>query len=771
MIHAFTFPAFAAETILLHFRKAGVCVMGLAALLAPGCAAPAVMRMEAQRYRIDVRLDPLSHRIQGQVAMDLARVEGGQDLGAGPVAIELQLHPDLAITDLHGGGVRAALIPSAMPMPPSAVTEVGIEPHKSPIKSAPRSHWVRVDRPVESMTLFVSFEGKLFQDVAAGEKPGEIHNFQMQAHIGEEGIYLADGYWYPQPALVAGAVPPLAHFTLLATKVPDMVLVASGDEDDELGEQSGKQAWRSPYPIPRMVLVGGRHGVQKATHNGVEIAVHLKLANAGQSENLIAAVKKNLDRYVPLMGPYPARQYTVVENFFSSGFAFTCFTLLSSAVIGMGERGWGRHGYLDHEFLHSWWGAGVHVDPRDGNWCESLASYGANYYGFVLDGDEEGARKKRRNICHFLSRIKDEDDKPLGTYGLPGGCSRTIAYDKGAMVFHMLERRMGAERFWTALRQFNEGNLGRYASWADLEWSFENQGLLERRCYNEIECLNDSTFHFPDFFDQWIRREGAPTIILESAENHGFGIMFHIKQSPAFQINDLIVRTMNIETLRSDEPERWDKQFVITGERESLHYHARFCVWPISAELDPDYHTLRKIPPQMILPTTASTRSGKSFTAVMPTGEVPGQLLKLSEVFGSSYKADERIAKTAGQIKPEEDLAERCILILGDAARDPVVNAFLAAIDIPLRWVDNGFAFEDQPFTEPGHAVLCTARHPGVPGGGVTVVYGNTAEAIPRAELIPFYENSLVVFKDGVPILRRDFEPRNVIKVRNTDEP
>jgi hypothetical protein len=536
------------------------------------------------------------------------------------------------------------------------------------------------------MTLFVSYEGRLQQDVAAGEKPGEIHNFQMQAHIGEEGIYLAEGYWYPQPAVAVGAVPPLTHFTLVAAEVPEMALVASGDEDEELEEQIGRQVWHSPYPISEMVLVGGRHGVHKETHNGIEIAVHLTLSNDEQAEGLLAAAKKNLDRYVPLLGPYPARQYTIVENFFSSGFAFPCFTLLSSAVIEMGERGWGRHGYLDHEFLHSWWGAGIHVDPRDGNWCESLASYGANYYGFVLDGDEEGARRKRRNICHFLSRIKKENDKALGTYGLENGCSRSVAYDKGAMVFHMLEQRMGEEKFWAALGRFNESHLGEYASWLDLRQAFEEES------HESLE----------GFIQQWVRTGGAPVM---------------------------------------------------------------------SAEQDPDYHQFHKMEPGQILPTTASTRSGSAFTAVVPAGDHPDQLEGLSKIFESSFEPNQRIRKTPDQLAPNEDLAERCVLILGEAARNPVIEAFLAALDFPVRWTDTGFAFEDQEFVEPGHAVLCTVRQPGVPGGGVTVVYGNSEKAMPRAELIPFYENSMVVFKDGIPFLRRDFEPRIDGDVRSQNMP
>ena len=83
-----------------------------------------------------------------------------------------------------------------------------------------------------------------------------------------------------------------------------------------------------------------------------------------------------------------------------------------------------RHGMFDHEMLHCWWGNGIHVDPRDGNWCEAITSYATNYYGYVLDENEQDARRKRRNYTHALSRIKPEDDKPLDTFDREDGAGR-----------------------------------------------------------------------------------------------------------------------------------------------------------------------------------------------------------------------------------------------------------------------------------------------------------------------------------------------------------
>ena len=128
----------------------------------------------------------------------------------------------------------------------------------------------------------------------------------------------------------------------------------------------------------------------------------LRPESAAHAPALLDAVASYLDLYQPLIGPYPFRQFTVVENFFSSGFAFPGFTLLSSQVIEMGERGL-RPGYLDHELLHNWWGNGVLPSRESGHWAEALATYGANYMRPVLEGRSEQGRAQRRSVAEALS--------------------------------------------------------------------------------------------------------------------------------------------------------------------------------------------------------------------------------------------------------------------------------------------------------------------------------------------------------------------------------
>jgi hypothetical protein len=103
------------------------------------------------------------------------------------------------------------------------------------------------------------------------------------------------------------------------------------------------------------------------------------------------------------------------------------------------------------------------------------------------------------------------------------------------------------------------------------------------------------------------------------------------------------------------------------------------------------------------------------------------------------------------------------------------VGSDAVAIEFPVSFDDacperrrKGFEFEGTDYDDPGDAVLCTIHHPGVPGGGVTVVYANSEAAIPKAMNVPMYEHSLLIFRNGRPVVRHDFEKPRIVSVERS---
>ena len=96
-----------------------------------------------------------------------------------------------------------------------------------------------------------------------------------------------------------------------------------------------------------------------------------------------------LDLYQPLLGAYPFRESTVVENFFSSGFAFPGFTPLSSQFARWRARPSTR---LPRPSCSTTGGDGAPASRRSGHWAEALATDCANYMRPVLKAARAGTR-------------------------------------------------------------------------------------------------------------------------------------------------------------------------------------------------------------------------------------------------------------------------------------------------------------------------------------------------------------------------------------------
>ncbi len=735
----------------LNWLHLGAMCCGLGTLCA--CTAPVAVR--AVSYNIHVRLDPATHQLQGQATVTLRR-EPPKRMAGGTATVEFALNKALNIGELHAGG--AALRSHTQRAPDNAAS--GDEPNTSALLTV---HRLVLDGLAEECMLRFDYSGELVQDVQAGEKRGQIHNFLMAAHIGPEGIYLdASGGWYPfsyhDPAQPRAE---LAAYHLTADPVAGMELVAGASFDAAASQDTRKLVWHSKYPLDGLVLVGGAHHIKEQQVGPIHLALHYSVPSDPQSR---ATMEKNTDlflkaaadyltRYPPLIGPYPYENFTIVENFFSSGFAFPEFTLLNKVLLQMGPRALG-HGYLDHEMLHGWWGCGIYVDPTDGNWCEALTSYTANYYGYVLDGNDKGARDQRRNCCVAVSRLKPEEDKPLGGFSRPGGPGRDIGYSKGTMVFHMLAGEIGQDNFWAAVRHLTADYTGKHANWKTLQTAFEQQGGKP----------------LDAFFHQWVRVGGQPQLQLPSAKPAADGRTLDVTISQGATAFDLSVpvRVLYDDGTSEDHVVRLDKTEGTVSL--PLPRPAR------SVLLDPDYHVMRRLSPTEIIPSGATTRASRKLLIVKPDGAVSAFYQRVIEDFSGEPGSKEVLERTAGEVTAAE-LSQGSVLILGAAVRSAGLEAFLARAACPLKWSSSGFGLDDAVYDQPQSSVLCTVHHPDIPDGGVTIYCGNSEAALGRSDLLGFYRDSLVIFEttsrevDGQTayesrvVARRDFETPPAVMV------
>jgi len=684
------------------------------ALVVCGCV-PSKLTVRPVRYDVDVRLEPQTHTLEAEVSIELEPLE--TDPRRKRKRLELFLHPDLDVhlVETQGATLRAHRERKGRSVEGSVVN--------------PTRHRLILQNSTDKLRVTLGYRGKLHQDVAAGEKEGEIHNFSVSAHVAMEGVYLEPGgYWYPRVEFPTDSDPDLtlADYTLAVQPVEDFELVAGvereGNRDD------GAWVWSSPFPLDGLVLLGGPLKRSSRLHGNVQLHAVLAPGKEQVAEDILDASAEYLDRYEALIGPYPFKEFTVLEAFFSSGFAFPTCTQIAGSQLSQYKQ-YRRHGYLDHELLHNWWGNGIFVDPRDGNWCEGLASYMGNYYGYVLDGDEKGARKQLRNQSNFLSSIAPENDKPLGTFGLDDGAGGGIGYQKSASVFHMLERKIGREAMFAGLRRLTTERMGRFASWEHLQEAFEKEAGVD----------------LDAFFEQWVRTGGAPLLELTGADHRPGGdrVAVTITQGSTDFVLDVPLRLHYGD--RSED-------IVVTVDEPVDTVDIPASSGLTAVELDPDYHVFRRLKPDEIMPTSSVTRRSEKLLIVVPEGELADGYQVVIEAYKRAVLGDDEpkeghevFVRDAADIETA-DLIGAGVLILGDAVRHPAVLQLLARTRCPVTWSEDAFSIEGVEYSGPRQAVFLTVHHPDVAVGGVTVYYGNSAAALSNARVLDYYANSLLVF-------------------------
>ncbi len=618
------------------------------------------------------------------------------------------------------------------------VTEPGLRPDLTqqathvpvPHHREMQRYKLRVPPSMRNPIVVVVYEGVLADDVEAGEIEGQAHNFSVQAHISERGVFLSESScWYPAP-VDADGTHPLCIYETNILPVPGWVFVASGNPaGSAAGDVSASNRWRTPRQTEGVALAGNQlQTFTGESGSGVQILAHLGEANARLAPMFIDAAKEYLALYEPLLGPYPYQRFSIVENFFSSGFAYPGFTLMDARVLAMGPRAL-MPGFLDHELLHNWWGNGVYISPRDGNWCEALTSHNANMSRYGLEGDEEASEEYRRGNLMKLAADPSLDPPygcPLDKFSRDEACTRYVGYDKGAMVFHMMRRTLGEDAYWAGLKRFAAEFMGNRATWDDLA------GSLDPEDEHGIDAL----------IEQFVRRPGAPPLRIKRARSVDDGIELVLDAGAKDLRLDLPLRLHKHDGTQRDVVVDYPLAGPIeTGGGRVTH-----------VEVDPDFHIYRLLPPDQVIPTINNTQADPLHFLV-GSGEQRPEV----EQFIARYPEATHTAQPA---------ADRNLFILGragaEAARD-----MLAGASNPFRFGDDWFEVEGTRYDDAAQAVMHSFRVPDGSGRYATLFLSNGEVGWEKLRLITHYRRDTTVVwgEGGAVIARHVHEPDRRVPV------
>jgi hypothetical protein len=285
----------------------------------------------------------------------------------------------------------------------------------------------------------------------------------------------------------------------------------------------------------------------------------------------------------------------VVENFFPTGYGFPSYTLMGATVLRLPFI---IHTSLPHEIAHSWWGNGVLVDYRQGNWCEGLTTYVSDYYLRERASAARARRYRMQMLRNYATLVSPSHDFPLSKFiSRVDPATRAIGYDKSAMVFHMLRRKMGDQAFWQALRDIVRQRLFRPTTWTDL------RDIFQRHCRTDLKT----------FFAQWVFRGGAPSITLEKPSTVPAGGQWRVdgvitQTAPSYELDIEVV-------LESSGPRRVETVHL-NGPRGRFGFTA--APEPLRLAVDPDFQVFRRLHAAELPPVVNSIKGASRVSLVLP---------------------------------------------------------------------------------------------------------------------------------------------------------
>lgn len=564
----------------------------------------------------------------------------------------------------------------------------------------------------DTVNISMSYSGEIYDDIEVPEFSRWAIADETTGLIGPKGAFLTPmtGYYPSTPGET-----PLSLFNTTIHYPEEWEALVEGNI---LNQGDGSITFESGQRIDGSYLVAGPYDLNSVEADGIEIAMYSYPQSADLVDKYLQFSSRYMTMYQEMLGPYAFDRFSVVENWFPTGYGMPSFTLLGTDVLRLPFI---VYTSLGHEICHNWWGNGVLVDYETGNWCEGLTTYCADYHYKVQSGPED-ARQYRLDVLRDYSDYVirgDEDDFPVRDFtSRTTAGTRTIGYGKVMMIFHMMEERVGEEAFWTSLRDIYKEKMFERANWTDFMNMFARH----------------SGERFDWFERQWVDRDGAPQLAIENPIKS----MRDGGQSAMVEFD--LLQTQDDEPFVLDVPIRVHfasdsvAEHVLRDVRGKM-YHARVEVdgHPTRIEVDPDFHLFRVLDIREAPATLSGFFASEEPVAVIPDGSTGAMYRGFTEQF---------LARTGVEFVNEADFDAsafegRSIIRFG------MTNQIASAkADMEANGVDFGAG---------NIAIVAANRNSETPDLVHMDIYGVSADALaPIARKLPHYgKYSYLAFTAG----------------------
>jgi aminopeptidase N len=257
--------------------------------------------------------------------------------------------------------------------------------------------------------------------------------------------------------------------------------VANGNfiSQRELPNNKRVSEWRQNTPIPTYVIgfAAGPFQIVKEKRKNVELQYLTTNYTPIEVRRIFRDTSDMLEFFEDRAGvKYADRTYTQVLAAGGVEQEMSSFTALKEAY---GEQVLANERDIwlgAHEFAHQWWGNMVTCRDWNHFWLnEGIATFMAAAYLEHRFGREAYLREIETYHANYEKVRAAGKDKSLvfPDWNSPTREDRTLVYDKGAYVMHMLREEMGERAFWNGLRLFTRRHFGKSVITSDFVAAME----------------------------------------------------------------------------------------------------------------------------------------------------------------------------------------------------------------------------------------------------------------------------------------------------------
>jgi hypothetical protein len=257
--------------------------------------------------------------------------------------------------------------------------------------------------------------------------------------------------------------------------------------------------------------VDDRHATAAGDAPGVNIEVVGTPLAAPRNRQLISRVSEIVRQYAKITGeaPYPNFTVATLEDNLPGGHSPPYFAMVLQP-LPTSPFTWGNDPVafdslyppflLAHEVAHQWWGQAVGWKNYHEQWLSEGMS---QYFAVLYAGTDRGPdivrtliSQMRQSATQYSAQGPIALGYRLGHIQGESRVFRAIAYNKSAVVLHMLRRFVGDEAFFAGLRRFYQERRFQKAGTDDLRQAFEAE----------------TTIKLSRFFDKWIGEASLPRV-------------------------------------------------------------------------------------------------------------------------------------------------------------------------------------------------------------------------------------------------------------------